>query len=105
MGVLLQQDSVTVSVHYMALFFTACGNVTGQPITITWLNNNVIGHHIRGIAIATQMALGNRGGIVASNNIFPPAKRPATLPDTELRWAPLRSRFSLQLLSLSLLKG
>jgi hypothetical protein len=54
-------------VHHVALFFVVCGNVTGQPITITWLNNNVVGCHKRGIAIATQIALGKCGGIVASN--------------------------------------
>ena len=83
----------------LTLFFLVRGNVTGQPITITWLNNNVIGHHKRGIAIATQIALGNCGGIVASN-IFFTSEAPTTLLDTVLRWAPLHSRFTLQLFSL-----
>ena len=38
----------------------------GRPI----INNNVVGHHKRGIAITTQMAFGNCGNIAASNIFF-----------------------------------
>ena len=47
-----------------------------QPITITWVNNNMGGHYKRSVSSAMMIGFGNAGGIVASN-IFITSQAPA----------------------------
>lgn len=74
-AILLNQNSVPVSVKYFALFLVTSGGYIAQPVIIVWLSNNVSGHYKRAIASASQIGFGNCGGIVASN-IFITAERP-----------------------------
>ncbi|KAI9827522.1 MAG: hypothetical protein M1832_004872 [Thelocarpon impressellum] len=64
---LLAQGSLSAGVKYMATFFITCGVYIMQPVTLGWLANNMGGHYKRAIAAAVQAAVGNLGGIVASN--------------------------------------
>ncbi|KAI3329765.1 major facilitator superfamily domain-containing protein [Ustulina deusta] len=66
-SLLLGQQHLSVGVKYFALFLVVGGGLSVQPITIAWLANNVSGHYKRSVAAATQIGLGNVGGIVASN--------------------------------------
>ncbi|KAI1816434.1 major facilitator superfamily domain-containing protein [Poronia punctata] len=67
---LAQQHISSLGVKYFALFLIVSGGYATQPMTITWLANNVSGHYKRSIAAGTQIGLGNIGGIVASNVFF-----------------------------------
>ncbi|KAH9886338.1 major facilitator superfamily domain-containing protein [Xylariomycetidae sp. FL2044] len=72
---LLCQREISVGVKYLALFLIVGGGYTTQPITLTWLANNVSGHYKRSVAAAVQVGFGNLGGIVASN-VFLEAEAP-----------------------------
>ena len=65
--ILLAQKSVHVSVRYFAVYLITSGAYITQPITLTWLANNMGGHYKRSVSTAVQIGLGNAGGIVASN--------------------------------------
>ncbi|KAG8169071.1 hypothetical protein KVR01_001820 [Diaporthe batatas] len=67
---LLCQLSISVGVKYFALFLIVSGGYITQPVTLTWLQNNVSGHYKRSVAAAMQVGFGNCGGIVASNIYF-----------------------------------
>ncbi|KAH8785527.1 major facilitator superfamily domain-containing protein [Diaporthe sp. PMI_573] len=67
---LLCQLRISVGVKYFALFLIVSGGYITQPVTLTWLQNNVSGHYKRSIAAAMQVGFGNCGGIVASNIYF-----------------------------------
>lgn len=67
---LLCQHSISVGVQYFALFLIVSGGYITQPVTLTWLQNNVSGHYKRSVAAAMQVGFGNCGGIVASNIYF-----------------------------------
>ncbi|KAJ3557628.1 hypothetical protein NPX13_g9888 [Xylaria arbuscula] len=66
-SLLLGQERLPVGVKYFALFLVVGGGYAVQPITITWLANNVSGHYKRSVSSAFQVGFGNVGGIVASN--------------------------------------
>ena len=55
------------NVRYMALFFLLIGQYIYTPMTIVWLSNNLSGHYKRAVGTAIQIAIGNAGGIAASN--------------------------------------
>lgn len=67
---LLCQLNISVGVKYFALFLIVSGGYITQPVTLTWLQNNVSGHYKRSVAAAMQVGFGNCGGIVASNIYF-----------------------------------
>lgn len=67
---LLCQLRISVGVKYFALFLIVSGGYITQPVTLTWLQNNVSGHYKRSVAAAMQVGFGNCGGIVASNIYF-----------------------------------
>lgn len=64
---LLNQEHLSRSVKYMALFFLLSGSYTVLPITMCWMNNSMGGHYKRGAAMAFQIGFGNVGGIIGSN--------------------------------------
>lgn len=65
--ILLAQEGLPVGAKYFALFtLVSCGYIV-QPISVSWLMNNVGGHYKRAFASAAQIGWGNAGGIVASN--------------------------------------
>ncbi|KAF2168123.1 hypothetical protein M409DRAFT_65638 [Zasmidium cellare ATCC 36951] len=65
--ILLTQQGLPVGAKYFALFtLVTCGYIV-QPISVSWLMNNVGGHYKRAFASAAQIGWGNAGGIVASN--------------------------------------
>ncbi|KAL8739062.1 MAG: hypothetical protein Q9181_000244 [Wetmoreana brouardii] len=66
-ALLLAQRSVPVAARYAALYLVTMGNFITSPLTLVWMNNNLGGHYKRGIGAAMQIALGNLGGITASN--------------------------------------
>lgn len=67
---LLCQHRISVGVQYFALFLVVSGGYITQPVTLTWLQNNVSGHYKRSVAAAMQVGFGNCGGLVASNVFF-----------------------------------
>lgn len=66
-AMLFNQDRIPVGAQYAAIFLIVSGGYTCQPITITWINNNMGGHYKRAISSAMMIGFGNAGGIVASN--------------------------------------
>ncbi len=64
---LLAQKSVPVGVRYFAVYLITTGGYITQPVTLTWLANNMGGHYKRSVAAAMQIGFGNCGGLVASN--------------------------------------
>lgn len=66
-ALLLAQRSVPVAARYAALYLVTMGNFITSPLTLIWMTNNLGGHYKRGIGAAMQVALGNIGGIIASN--------------------------------------
>ncbi|KAI9878608.1 MAG: hypothetical protein M1830_000427 [Pleopsidium flavum] len=64
---LAQTHHVPVAARYFALYLITSGAYITQPITLTWLANNLSGHYKRAVAVAVQIGFGNAGGIVASN--------------------------------------
>ena len=65
--ILLAQHAVSVSVRYLAIYLIVAGGYITQPITLTWLANNMGGHYKRSIGAAMQVGFGNCAGIIASN--------------------------------------
>ncbi|KAL8693391.1 MAG: hypothetical protein Q9218_001783 [Villophora microphyllina] len=66
-SLLLAQDHISVVAQYIALYLVTVGTYITSPLSIIWMNNNLGGHYKRGIGAALQIALGNLGGITASN--------------------------------------
>lgn len=66
-AILLAQKSVVVGVRFMAVFFLVGGCFASITISLTWLNNNIVGSRRRGISTAIMLAVGNCGSIVGSN--------------------------------------
>lgn len=66
-AILLAQKTVTVGVRFMAVFFVVGGCFASITISLTWLNNNIVGSRRRGISTAIMLAFGNCGSIVGSN--------------------------------------
>lgn len=65
--ILLAQRGLPVGAKYFALFCLVSAGYIVQPISVSWLMNNVGGHYKRAFASAAQIGWGNAGGIVASN--------------------------------------
>ncbi|KAL8944475.1 MAG: hypothetical protein Q9211_000572 [Gyalolechia sp. 1 TL-2023] len=65
--ILLAQNGLPVVVRYIAVYLIIIGGYVSQPLTLVWLNNNLGGHHKKGIGAALQIGLGNLGGVIASN--------------------------------------
>ena len=66
-SMLLAQASIPVGARYAAIFLIVSGGYMCQPVTITWVNNNMGGHYKRSVSSAMMIGFGNAGGIVASN--------------------------------------
>lgn len=66
-ALLLAQENITVGVKYMALFFVISGCYGAITVSLTWLNNNILGKKRRGISIGIMLAFGNCGSILGSN--------------------------------------
>lgn len=64
---LLCQSHVAVGVRYFAIFLVTAGCYICQPVTITWISNNMGGHYKRSVSAAMMIGIGNCGGLVASN--------------------------------------
>lgn len=73
--ILLAQRGLPVGAKYFALFTLVSAGYIVQPISVSWLMNNVGGHYKRAFASAAQIGWGNAGGIVASN-IYITAEKP-----------------------------
>jgi MFS family permease len=73
--ILLNTIHVSTGVRYFACFLITCGGYIAQPIVLVWLSNNESGHYKRAFSSSIQVAIGNSGGIVASN-IFLPNQEP-----------------------------
>lgn len=69
-GVLLNGNSVSINVRYMALFFMSIGGFVAQPIALIWLSNNMGGHYKRSISAAIQIGFGNCAGFISTNIYF-----------------------------------
>ncbi|KAL7271031.1 hypothetical protein RUND412_006246 [Rhizina undulata] len=65
--ILLFGQSLSPGVKYFATFLVVSGGCTTQPITITWLANNMGGHYKKSFGSAIQIGFGNVAGIVAAN--------------------------------------
>lgn len=66
-ALLLAQHHLSVAVRYMALFFVIAGVYAAITISLSWLNNNIIGKKRRGISTAILLAVGNCGSVLGSN--------------------------------------
>lgn len=66
-GILLNTQSISVNIRYMAIYFVATGGFVAQPIVVGWLSNNMAGHYKRGMGSAIQIGFGNTAGLIASN--------------------------------------
>jgi hypothetical protein len=66
-SLLLASVHLNVAVRYMALFFVVTGNFSAIAVSLTWLNNNIIGTKRRGISTAIILAVGNCGSVLGSN--------------------------------------
>lgn len=66
-AILIAQKHVSVHVRYMALFFVVGGCFASIALSLTWMNNNILGKKKRGIATAAVLALGNCGSVLGSN--------------------------------------
>lgn len=64
---MLPQDQIAVPVRYMALFFLISGCFGATTISISWMNNNIVGSKRRGISIGFMLGMGNCGSIVGAN--------------------------------------
>ncbi|OAP60193.1 hypothetical protein AYL99_05195 [Fonsecaea erecta] len=64
---LLCQDHISVGVKYFALFLIITGVWSAITLSLTWLNNNIMGKRRRGVATAILLAVGNCGSILGSN--------------------------------------
>ena len=66
-ALLIAGQSVSVGVRYFAIFLVVGGVFAAITISITWLNNNIVGQKRRGISTAIMLAFGNCGSIMGSN--------------------------------------
>lgn len=66
-AIMLDQKSVNVEVRFMAVFFLVSGCFASITVSLTWLNNNIIGTRRRGISTGIILAVGNCGSIIGSN--------------------------------------
>ena len=66
-ALLLAQKHVSVGVRFMALFFVVSGCFAAITVSLTWINNNIVGMKRRGISTAILLALGNCGSVLGSN--------------------------------------
>lgn len=67
LSLLLAQQHITVGVRYMSLFLVTIGIFSSLGMSVTWMNNNIVGKKRRGISTAICLAIGNSGGLVGSN--------------------------------------
>ena len=61
------QVGLKPQVRYMAVFLVTTGCYIVQPMAVVWLANSLRGHHERAFGLPIQVAVGNIGGIIASN--------------------------------------
>lgn len=74
-AMLLAQDGHSREYKFSAVFLILGGTSMNTPMALTWLQNNLSGHWKRSVGASGQVALGNLGGIIASN-IFLDSERP-----------------------------
>jgi sugar phosphate permease len=55
------------SVRYFGLFAIASGASIIMPMSVVWLNNNIVGRPEKAVAAALQMGFGNSANFVSSN--------------------------------------
>jgi hypothetical protein len=55
------------SVRYFGLFTIAGGASVIMPLSVAWLNNNLVGRPKKAVAAALQMGFGNSANFVTSN--------------------------------------
>ena len=60
-GMLLSQSSIPVGARYAAIFLIVSGGYMCQPVTVTWVNNNMSGHYKRAVSSAMMIGFGNAG--------------------------------------------
>lgn len=65
-ALLLSHNSISVRVRYMALFFVNSGCFASIGVTVSWLNNNILGSKRRGISTAVLLATGGCGSVIGS---------------------------------------
>ncbi|KIW32628.1 uncharacterized protein PV07_04159 [Cladophialophora immunda] len=66
-ALLIAQSHIAVSIRYMALFFAVGDCFAAIALSLTWMNNNILGSKKRGIVSAAILALGNCGSVLGSN--------------------------------------
>jgi hypothetical protein len=66
-ALLLSQNTISVRVRYMALFFVTSGCFASIGVAVSWLNNNIVGSKRRGISTAVLLATGSCGSVIGSN--------------------------------------
>ena len=64
---LIPHDQIQVGVRYFALYLLTCGVFAATTISMTWMNNNIVGAKRRGISIGIMLGFGNCGSILGSN--------------------------------------
>lgn len=55
------------SVRYFGLFAISAGAAIIMPLSVVWLNNNLVGRPKKAVAAALQMGFGNSANFVSSN--------------------------------------
>ena len=55
------------AVRYFGLFMISAGASIQMPLSVVWLNNNLIGRPEKAVAAAIQMGFGNGSNFVSSN--------------------------------------
>ena len=55
------------AVRYFGLFMISAGASIQMPLSVAWLNNNLIGRPEKAVAAAIQMGFGNGANFVSSN--------------------------------------
>ncbi len=65
-AILLAQKHVSVAVRYTAIYFIISGNFAAITVSLTWINNNVVGSKRRGMSTAILLGFGNIGSITGS---------------------------------------
>jgi len=66
-GILLGQKGLHRGVKYAAIYMIYIGHYMGAPVSLAWMANNMSGRWKRSIGSATQIMVGNIGGIISSN--------------------------------------
>jgi hypothetical protein len=68
-GWAIQQAELTdkPAVRYFGLFMISAGASIQMPLSVVWLNNNLIGRPEKAVAAALQMGFGNGSNFVSSN--------------------------------------